>query len=221
MGFLSKLFGKKESSELGFLFDIDILGSLYGQAAWSIVMNAFEPISLCGCTFLSGDVDYPGSNRPYTYCIAIQTTDEKCFRHFENVLSHCDSDGLLPRDKREIITPSSWSSLLTHGFIDSQGRFEMTDDACLWMFLVADKCGWRYLPSSNWMGYLAVRFTVETNWRGSDTFNVVRKALIEAGKKKSISAFDKYVRENDPIELGEGKFVGPEQAEILKTELSR
>jgi hypothetical protein len=83
--------------EIGVLFDIDDLGgAFYGEPAWSIVMRAFDPVSLSNCTLFSGDIDLPGRNDPYSFCIGIDAFVAEKAEHFREVLVHCSDKGLSP-----------------------------------------------------------------------------------------------------------------------------
>lgn len=87
------LFRKKY--EIGILFDIDALGTLYGQAAYKILFESLDPQRLRGCLLYDGDTNATLSGRASQYCIAVQATDRRQIEYVRASLGGRTDQGLL------------------------------------------------------------------------------------------------------------------------------
>lgn len=186
----------------GILFDIDDLGGgTYGQTAWTIVMSEFKlnPEGCGGTSFYFGDVDIEGNNRPYTFCIAIESFEMRPIKDFKEVLMKSNKKGLLPAQRR-FIEGRVCDSLPCGGVIDDRGRF-LVENNQQWLINVAWKNGWKSFPSLKWLGSFAASYLINTQpnygiW-DDETVAAARQALEEAGRDSTLTTLNELLSESN------------------------
>ncbi len=128
---------KRTSSEVGVLFDAEVLGGSSGFYGWwwstfKIFFKTLVPEKMCNCTVYAGDMlGLPGEPQNYDYMwgpappygIVVQTSDPKQSSYFKEAFLGCKDEGLFPPQKRFVEGNDIIESyhLLKFGYIDSQG----------------------------------------------------------------------------------------------------
>ena len=201
---------------VGALFDIDDLNELghasYGEAAFAIVLGTLDPARLLHCMLMSGDTDdsQPGRRRPYSWCIGIETDSIEQVDYFKKTLASSRRRGLLPPERRVVAGRiRERYGMIYDGFVDMRARLQLSDTGALWLWKVAANCGWKCLPTDDWLGRCAADYLLRTYPAGSqfvlpwskELTNIVRSGLLEAGRTMTLGRFQQFLDSQEDEQL--------------------
>ena len=121
------LFGRTYA--IGILFDIDALGTLYGEAAYRIVFSCLDPRRVTQSVIHDGDTyaTLAGSDR--IYCIAFQVSRKRQIDYIRDAFADRTDRGLRPAHCRFIegrITKHE--PLVPAGAVNPAGVFAVWED---------------------------------------------------------------------------------------------
>ncbi|WP_328442645.1 hypothetical protein OHA71_04820 [Streptomyces sp. NBC_00444] len=143
-----RLFRKKSSGryEIGILFNIGALGSLYGQEAYHILFSSLDPQRMTGSSFHDGDTEatlYGGAN---LYCIAVRAPAPQPIRYVRDILSSRTDAWLPTPDRRFLEGDVTGREPLVHaGDVDGAGRLVASANGPIRVRL-AEGTAWTVVP---------------------------------------------------------------------------
>ncbi|GAA4209741.1 hypothetical protein [Actinocatenispora rupis] len=115
--------GQRTPQEIGILFHIADLGSLYGQAAYRILFDSLDPRRLAGCSLYDGDTAATIAGSANTCCVAVRATDPTQIEYVRATLADRTDTGLLAPDRRFLTgAATAVEPLVPAGVVDAARR---------------------------------------------------------------------------------------------------